>query len=120
MSGSIPLLSVAGFLAAFFAAMTGPNMRTMLLDVNPPEDRGPIFSIFNLTDSLGTGLGRWVAGLLSVALGLAGAIAVSASFWLICGIVLILTARIFPKDIEALKERMARTAWEMRDRAQSK
>ncbi len=114
LSGSIPLLSAAGFLAAFFAAMTGPNMRTMLLDVNPPEDRGPIFSIFNLTDSLGTGLGRWVAGKLSVALGLAGAIAVSASFWVICGIVLILTARIFPRDIENLKERMARAAREMR------
>ncbi|MCK7472029.1 MAG: hypothetical protein MZU95_15715 [Desulfomicrobium escambiense] len=68
LSGSIPLPSAAGFLAAFFAAMAGPNMRTMLLDVNPPEDRGPIFSIFNLTDSLGTGLGRWVAGMLSVAL----------------------------------------------------
>lgn len=114
LSGSIPLLSAAGFLAAFFAAMTGPNMRTMLLDVNPPEDRGPIFSIFNLTDSLGTGLGRWVAGVLSVALGLAGAIAVSASFWVICGIVLILTARIFPGDIGIQKERMAQAAREMR------
>jgi len=47
MRGSIPLLSAVGFLTALFAAMTGPNMKTMLLDVNVPEDRGPIFSIFN-------------------------------------------------------------------------
>lgn len=114
LKGSIPLLSAAGFLAAFFAAMTGPNMRTMLLDVNPPEDRGPIFSIFNLTDSLGTGLGRWVAGMLSVAVGLSGALAISASFWVICGVVLLLTARIFPGDISVLKERMAQAAREMR------
>ena len=114
LEGSIPLLAAAGFLAAFFAAMTGPNMRTMLLDVNPPEDRGPIFSIFNLTDSLGTGMGRWVAGMLSVAVGLSGAIAISASFWVICAVVLILAVRKFPKDIWALKERMARTAREMR------
>ncbi len=114
LRGSIPLLSAAGFLAAFFAAMTGPNMRTMLLDVNPPEDRGPIFSIFNLTDSLGTGLGRWVAGMLSVAVGLSGALTISASFWVICGIVLVFTARIFPKDIGILKERMVQTAREMR------
>lgn len=114
LKGSIPLLSAAGFLAAFFAAMTGPNMRTMLLDVNPPEDRGPIFSIFNLTDSLGTGLGRWVAGMLSVAVGLSGALAISASFWVICGVVLVLAARIFPGDISVLKERMAQAAREMR------
>ena len=114
LKGSIPLLSAAGFLAAFFAAMTGPNMRTMLLDVNPPEDRGPIFSIFNLTDSLGTGLGRWVAGMLSVAVGLAGALAISASFWVICGVVLVLAVRIFPGDIAILKERMAQAAREMR------
>jgi hypothetical protein len=52
--------------------------------------------------------------MLSVATGLSGALAISASFWVICGIVLILTARIFPKDIEVLKESMVRTAREMR------
>ena len=117
MRGSIPLLSVVGFLTAFFAAMTGPNMKTMLLDVNVPEDRGPIFSIFNLTDSLGTGLGRWVAGMLSVAVGLAGAIAISACFWVICAAVLILAIRIFVKDIQAMKERMSAAAEEMRENA---
>jgi predicted MFS family arabinose efflux permease len=114
MNASIPVLSLAGFLTAFCAAITGPNMKTMLLDVNVPEDRGAIFSIFNLTDSLGTGLGRWVAGLLSVGVGLAGALAISSSFWVICAAVLILAARFFTRDIAALKGNMAKAAEEMR------
>ena len=50
--GSLVWTLILGFLAAFFASMTGPNMRTMLLDTNVPENRGAIFSIFNLTDSV--------------------------------------------------------------------
>lgn len=117
MDASLTVLSLTGFLTAFCAAITGPNMKTMLLDVNVPEDRGAIFSIFNLTDSLGTGLGRWVAGILSVAVGLSGSLAISASFWVICAVVLVLAVRYFARDIAALKERMAKVAVEMRRNA---
>jgi predicted MFS family arabinose efflux permease len=111
---NLPILCAAGFIAAFSAAMTGPNMKTMLLDVNAPEDRGAIFSVFNLTDSLGTGLGRFVAGILSVIVGLAGSLSICAFFWVLCAVFLWLAAPAFPKDIAALQEDLERTAAEMK------
>ena len=63
-----------GFLASILVSLTGPNVRIMLLDTNVPENRGAIFSIFNLTDSVGTGIGKYIAGLLSVGFGLSFAI----------------------------------------------
>lgn len=116
LPGEPLLLAAAGFLAAGFAAMTGPNMRTILLDVNLPEDRGPIFSVFNLTDSLGTGFGRFVAGSLSAALGLAAAMAISAAFWLVCGILLLLAGGAFLADLGRQRAAMAAAAAEMRAR----
>jgi predicted MFS family arabinose efflux permease len=53
-----------GFVTAMMASLTGPNMKLMLMNVNVLENRGAIFSIFNLTDSLGSGFGRFVGGWL--------------------------------------------------------
>jgi predicted MFS family arabinose efflux permease len=112
--GSILWTLILGFLAAFFASMTGPNMRTMLLDTNVPENRGAIFSIFNLTDSVGTGIGKYVAGLLSVGFGLTAAISTSAAFWIPCGALLWVAAMVFAGDIKALHARMQEVAREMK------
>jgi predicted MFS family arabinose efflux permease len=108
------VLAALGFAAAFLAAMTGPNMKTMLLDVNAPEQRGAIFSIFNLTDSVGTGLGRSVAGLLSGAVGLALSLAICSTLWVLCTVFLLVAARFFVADIAALKKRMEEVAIEMK------
>jgi predicted MFS family arabinose efflux permease len=110
-------LSAAGLVGACLVSMTGPNMKTMLLDVNAPERRGAIFSIFNLTDSLGTGVGRWVAGLLSGALGLSLSLAVCSGFWIFCAILLFAVAAFFVRDIDRLKSRMREVAEEMRSGA---
>jgi predicted MFS family arabinose efflux permease len=107
-------LGVLGFVGALLVSMTGPNMKTMLLDVNAPEQRGAIFSIFNLTDSLGTGLGRAVAGMLSGAVGLSLSLALCSGFWLFCAVLLIVVAAFFIPDIERLKSRMRQVADEMR------
>ena len=112
--GSLLWTLVLGFLAAFFASMTGPNMRTMLLDTNVPENRGAIFSIFNLTDSVGTGIGKYVAGLLSATFGLAAAMSTSAAFWIPCGILLLVAALVFAGDIKELQRKMAEVAREMK------
>lgn len=115
---SFPLLAAAGFTAAFLAAMTGPNMKTMLLDVNAPEERGAIFSIFNLTDSLGTGLGGFVAGMLSGAIGLALSLTVCSAFWLLCTAFLLAVALYFVADMGRQREAMSRVAEEMKAKAQ--
>lgn len=103
-----------GFLASFFVSMTGPNMRTMLLDVNVPENRGAIFSVFNLTDSVGTGIGKFVGGMLSVSFGLGVAITVSAAFWIPCAIVLWIASYVFSKDIDTVHVALERVAQDMR------
>lgn len=79
----------------------------MLLNVNEPQDRGRIFSIFNLTDSLGTGVRKFVGGIISVSIGsLAAAMIISSYFWFICAIFLFILFWYFEKDIKSLMKKM--------------
>jgi predicted MFS family arabinose efflux permease len=103
-----------GFLASFLLSLTGPNVRTMLLDTNVPENRGAIFSIFNLTDSVGTGIGKFVAGKLSVGFGLGYAMNASAIVWFPCAIFLWICSFIFAKDIQRLHQKITLVAQEMK------
>ncbi len=89
----------------------------MLMNVNEPQSRGRIFSIFNLTDSLGTGIGKLVGGTLSVSLGsLAIAMKVSSAFWFICGAIILVLAFFFEKDISSLDEKMEKLKEQMKSR----
>jgi predicted MFS family arabinose efflux permease len=114
---SVPVLGLLGFFAVALCGMTGPNMNSMILDVNAPEDRGAVFSLFNLTDSLGTGFGRFVAGTLSGFLGLTAALAISSAFWVICAILLMVVVLTFVPDLERNHARLKKTAEEMRSLA---
>ncbi len=103
----VVILVLLGFIAAFFDSTTGPCVKTMLLNVNEPYNRGRLFSIFNLTDSLGTGIGKFVGGSLSAALGsLGAAMKVSAYFWLGCSVFLFILIRYFAEDVRRLDEKM--------------
>ena len=113
-SAAFLTLGLLGFTATAMASMTGPNMKTMLMNINEPENRGRIFSVFNLTDSLGTGLGQSFAGILSAAIGsLGAAMNISAMFWLPCAAILIAGSFVFPKDVIRLNKRMQEIAEEM-------
>ena len=104
-------LGTLGFVAALMDSYTGPNVKMMLLNVNEPKDRGRIFSIFNLTDSVGTGIGRFIGGALSVALGTLGkALEVSAYFWFACGFLLMLSSWYFETEVNKLNEKMKEMA----------
>ena len=110
-TGGFLMLGLLGMVAAVTASMIGPNMKTMLMNVNEPESRGRIFSVFNLTDSLGTGFGQFFAGTLATAVGSLGvAMNASALFWLPCGLVLLVAALTFPRDITRLHTRMQEVA----------
>lgn len=103
-----------GILASFIASVTNPNVKTMLLDVNVPENRGSIFSIFNLTDSVGTGLGKLVGGLLSVAIGMGAALSISAAMWIPCALLLVVISYIFSGDIRKMQEKLQSAASQMK------
>lgn len=103
-----PLL--IGLASGFFAAMTAPNVKAMLLDVNPPESRGSIFALYNLADDLGRGFGPFFISMLIVALGRLWAFHVANLFWVACALALLLMIRTFPRDEALMEQRLARAA----------
>jgi len=107
-------VAVAGFFGAASASVTGANMRNMLLSVNAPEDRGAIFSIFNLTDSIGIGIGQFFAGSIATVIGTGYALGASFTFWIPCGLLLFVAALYFTKDIDNLDNEMKHLAQKMK------
>ncbi|MBI3395562.1 MAG: MFS transporter [Spirochaetia bacterium] len=104
-----------GFVGGGIVTVTGGNVKAVLMDVNVPENRGTIFSIFNLTDDLGKGLGPFVIGsVLSVLFGRVLAYNIAISMWIFCGVIWIFLIKIFPKDEEALKHTLAQRAQGLR------
>ncbi len=99
-----PLL--IALLTGSLAAVTGPNVNTMLIAVNPPERRGSAFSFFNLCNDLGRGLGAWIVGGMAARLGRVSAFHIANLMWLLCGAVLLSLVFLFPKDERAVQERL--------------
>ncbi|MBL9040827.1 MAG: MFS transporter [Myxococcales bacterium] len=95
-----------GLLTGGLAAVTGPNINTMLIAVNPPERRGSAFSFFNLCNDLGRGLGAWVVGGMAAKLGRVSAFHIANLMWLVCGAVLLSLVFLFPKDERALQQQL--------------
>lgn len=113
--------AVIGTLASFFSSLTGPNVKMMLMNVNMPENRASIFSIFNLTDSLGTGFGRYIGGILAnisfmippeKAIDIIRfsrldfSLAISSLFWYPCGVLLFILLFLFEKDVKVLHDKL--------------
>lgn len=111
---NIPLTLILGFAASLIVSITNPNVKSMLMDVNVPENRGTIFSVFNLTDSVGTGIGKLVGGMLSVSLGIGAALSISTIFWIPCALLLFVIYFKFEIDIRKMQTRLETTAGEMK------
>jgi len=104
--GSMAVPMAIGVLTGALAAVTGSNVRAILINVTAPETRGSVFSLYNLADDLGKGLGPWVIGGLVGLFGRVVAFNVANLFWVFCGIILLFMARTFPGDEAALQERL--------------
>lgn len=89
---------IVGFIAGIIIAFTSPNMNAILLNVNTPETRGSVLSLFNLVNDLGKGFGPFIISILIVHFGRVSAFNISNLFWVVCGIVLLLAAKTLPKD----------------------
>lgn len=103
-SMATPLL--LGVLSGFTIAITGSNVRAILINVTAPETRGSVFSLYNLADDLGRGFGPWVIGALVAGFGRVTAFNVANLFWVFCGVLLVAMARTFPRDEAALQARL--------------
>lgn len=105
--------SLFGFIGAFFISFAGPNVKAMLMNVNVPEHRGAISSIFNLTDSIGAGFGPFVGGLISSISSLDTAMKISALFWIPCGLLFFVVAIFIHNDVEKVRKKMESVREEM-------
>lgn len=86
-------------LTGVIIALPVSNIRTILINVNPPWRRSAAFAFYNLTDDLGKGLGPAMsAALLYFIPDRTAAFTVSILFWLPCGLLWLPTLFTFKKD----------------------
>ncbi|WP_411823762.1 MFS transporter [Leptospira sp. 'Mane'] len=87
LSHNTLVFTLLNILTGILISVTGPNVRAVLLNVNSPKTRSSIFSVYNLTDDLGKGLGP---ALSAIILGLtpdrALALSISILFWIPCAL----------------------------------
>ncbi len=80
-------------------AMTSPNMKAILMNVNSPFSRGTVFSLYNFSDDLGRGFGPFIIGnILIYSFGRNMAFNIANVFWFICGCLILLMFWTFPID----------------------
>ena len=88
------LLAIVGGL---LISVASSNVRALLMNVNVPEHRGKVFSMYNFADSIGKGLGPAIGGLILVLTSdYQLMVNIAVSFWILCGI--IFTCVIFTVD----------------------
>ncbi|CAM9713752.1 unnamed protein product, partial [Ectocarpus sp. 12 AP-2014] len=93
--GVYALYAMAG---GFLAAMTGPNIRSVLMNVTLPSTRGTAFGVFNVFDDLGKGLGPAMVSLIVASRGREDAFTLAILGWLACGTMLLAMALTVHRD----------------------
>jgi MFS family permease len=105
----IPGASIAGpaalgFFGGMVATVPSSNVKAVLINVNPPENRGTIFSLFNLADDLGKGVAPWLIGsVLAIQFGRVVSYNIAMLMWLVCAVAWAGLVVVFPRDVEKLE-----------------
>lgn len=106
--------AVLGFFGGMVATVPSSNVKAVLINVNPPENRGTIFSLFNLADDLGKGVAPWLIGsVLGVYFGRVVSYNIAMLMWLVCAAAWAGLVAVFPKDVEKLEAMMRARASNM-------
>jgi predicted MFS family arabinose efflux permease len=116
LPGEEPQILLPGLIAFVMGVLMSQDhspVRTILLNVNAPETRGSVFSLFNLVNNLGQGLGPVIVSSLIVLFGKQPAFHITVLFWLPAAAVAFLLIWTFPRDEAQLGELLARRAREM-------
>jgi MFS family permease len=99
MSTHVFVAIFAGILCVY----TGVNVRAMVIQINPPDQRGAAFSLFNLTDDLGRGFGPAIVAKMVGLFGRERAFALSLNAWFLCAFLLFLCGSTLGKDAEDVR-----------------
>ncbi len=114
---------IYSFLLIQFVSYAGPNVRAIISQVNPPEDRGTVFGLFNILDNVGKAIGPLFGGALIewiIAMGYSRAIAyeytliIGSLFWIPCALIWIWIKWDYPEDRDRLSELLKRRAEEIK------
>ena len=117
---SIAAPAALGFFGALVATVPSSNVKAVLMNVNPPENRGTIFSLFNLADDLGKGVAPFLIGsVLSVQFGRVVSYNIAMLMWLVCAVAWAALVFVFPKDVERLEATLRERASDMKAGGQS-
>ena len=99
------MLVVYAIFTGLLIAMTPPNMKAILMNVNNPFTRGTVFSLYNFADDLGRGFGPFIIGnILIYYFGRNVAFNIANIFWFICGCFILMMVRTFPQEDLGSKE----------------
>ena len=93
--------------------VTGANVRVLIVNANTPEVRGTVFSIFNLSDDLGKGLGPFVVSFLIVLVGRVSAFNIAMLMWVVTGALLLLTGLTIERDVDDMRRKLASVAFKL-------
>lgn len=106
-------LAVLALVTGLIIAPAGPITRSMIVNVNLPEARGSMTSIFNIVDDLGRGFGPFLVSMLIVAFGRETAFILSPFFWVPCAIGFFIIGFTLPKDMAALDRTLHQRATQL-------
>ena len=92
-----------GVMGGLFISVASSNVRALLMNVNTPEQRGRVFSVYNFADSIGKGVGPAVGGvILATTSDYQLMVNIAVSFWLVCAVIFTGTIFTVEKDREAM------------------
>jgi MFS family permease len=99
MENNETMLVIYAGCTGLLIAMTAPNMKAILMNVNSPYSRGTVFSLYNFADDLGRGFGPFIIGnILIYHFGRNIAFNIANVFWIFCGMFILMMIRTFPKE----------------------
>lgn len=90
----------------FIVCLPSANIKAMLLNVNPPEQRGSVFGVHNITDSVGRGIGPALGGLLIRKFGYTFAMLFSVYMWVPCAVLYGAMGLTVSRDLENLRRHL--------------
>ncbi|TGK81410.1 MFS transporter [Leptospira noumeaensis] len=105
--GNMALFIGLNVITGILISITGPNVGAVLINVNSPKSRSAIFSLYNLTDNLGKGLGPAMSAvILGLTTDRALALSLSILFWIPCALAWFLILFNYEKDEETMRNRL--------------
>ncbi len=103
---NVAMLLFLAFCLGFFASITGPNIRVVVLNVNTPATRGTAFAFFNLADDVGKGLGPYIVAIMATSMGRLRAFSTCSVFWFVASIFHFLLSCHFEADEKLMDTRV--------------